>query len=77
MPISGFFKKRRGETALTGARADGIPGEVIAAIAAAVAAMDGGYTLRGVKKSAARENGRPVWAQAGIMQNTQPFLRPY
>lgn len=53
--------------------ADGIDDEVVAVIAAAVAAMDdgAGYVLRSVRR--ARE-ARPAWAQAGLMQNTQPFF---
>ncbi len=53
---------------------DGIPEEVVAVIAAAVAAMSNGettYTLRRI--SSARTNVRPVWAAAGIAENTQPF----
>ncbi len=51
---------------------DGIGDEVIAVISAAIAAMSGGapVAIRSVRR--ARE-ARPVWAQAGLMQNTQPF----
>ncbi len=53
---------------------DGIPEEVVAVIAAAVAAMSDGntqYTVRRIRS--ARTNARPVWAAAGISENTQPF----
>lgn len=53
---------------------EGIPGAVIAAIAAAVSMMgeqDGKvYSVRSVRRERA---GRPVWALAGIMENTKPF----
>ena len=53
---------------------DGISDEVVAVIAAAVAAMsDGGkqYAVRRIVSS--RTTARPVWAAAGIAENTQPF----
>ena len=51
----------------------GIPGEVVAAIAAAIACMDGGehYTLRSVKRT--RVSGRSAWGQAGVVAYTEPF----
>ena len=52
---------------------DGISEEVVAVIAAAVAAMSGpaaSYTLRRVQRSRA---DRPVWAAAGLAENTRPF----
>lgn len=50
---------------------DGVGDEVVAVIAAAVASMSGGKAvIRSVKR--ARE-GRSNWAQAGVVQNTQPF----
>lgn len=52
---------------------DGIGDEIIAVIAAAVAAMGdsaGGFALRSVTR--VRES-RSAWAQAGVLQNTQPF----
>ncbi len=54
---------------------DGVPEEVVAVIAAAVAAMSDGTTRYAVRRiSAARSQGvRPVWAAAGIAENTQPF----
>ena len=53
---------------------DGISEEIVAVIAAAVAAMSDGnkqYTVRRIRS--ARTNTRPVWAAAGIADNTQPF----
>ena len=51
----------------------GIPGDVIAAISAAIACMDdgAGYTLRSVKR--ANASGRSAWGQAGINAYTEPF----
>lgn len=50
---------------------DGIGDEVVAAIAAAVSVMSGGNAaIRSVKRS---REGRSNWAQAGVVQNTQPF----
>lgn len=51
----------------------GIPGEIVAAIAAAVACMeDGGrYVLRSVKR--AKKSGRNAWGQAGVNSYTEPF----
>lgn len=52
---------------------EGIPGEVIAAISAALACIEGGagYTLRSVKR--VKASGRPAWGQAGINAYTEPF----
>lgn len=48
---------------------EGIPQEVVAVIAAAVASVDGGkYQLRAVRK--AQRNG---WSQSGVLDETQPF----
>ncbi len=53
---------------------DGVPEEVVAVIAAAVAAMSDGTTQYAVRRiRAARTASRPVWAAAGIAENTQPF----
>ena len=53
---------------------NGIPGSVIAAIAAAIAVMgeaDGNaYTVRSVRRE---RSSRSVWAAAGIIENTRPF----
>lgn len=52
---------------------EGIPGEVIAAISAALACMEdgAGYTLRSVKR--VKASGRSAWGQAGINAYTEPF----
>ncbi len=54
---------------------DGVPEEIVAVIAAAVAAMSDGTTRYAVRRiSATRSQGmRPIWAAAGIAENTQPF----
>ncbi len=51
----------------------GIPGDVIAAISAALACMDmgAGYTLRSIKR--AKPSGRSAWVQAGVSAYTEPF----
>lgn len=52
---------------------EGIPGEVVAAIAAAIHALGGGkYTLRAVRR-AGHSNGRGVWGKAGVSDTTEPF----
>ncbi len=53
--------------------AEGISEEVVAAIAAAVASLapEGKrYAVRRVTRAA---GGRPVWAAAGLAENTRPF----
>lgn len=54
----------------------GIPGEVVAAIAAAVYCLEGGQvTLRSVRRQPqAAGSRRGAWGQAGVVQNTQPFV---
>lgn len=50
---------------------DGIPTEVVAAIAAAVHEMEGGrYVLRSVS---VQQTGRSQWGLAGVISNTEPF----
>ena len=50
---------------------EGIPAEVVAAIAAAVACMDGGkYTLRSLTRA---KDGRGAWGLAGVISGTDPF----
>jgi sodium pump decarboxylase gamma subunit len=52
---------------------EGIPGDVVAAIVAAIAAMGGGkYTLRAVRR-AGHAGGRGVWGKAGTSDTTAPF----
>lgn len=52
----------------------GIPGEVVAAIAAAVCCLEDGAAIQSVRRlpraSALR---RDAWGQAGLDQNTRPF----
>ena len=47
--------------------------EIIAVIAAAVATMYEGSTVKPIIKSVKRAGVRPVWAAAGISENTRPF----
>ena len=50
---------------------EGIPAEVVAAIAAAVACVDGGkYTLRSLTRA---RDGRGAWGLAGVVSGTDPF----
>lgn len=53
---------------------EGIPGEIIAAIAAVIAVMNEqgktNYSVKSVKRSAA---SRPAWGMAGLMESTRPF----
>ena len=52
---------------------DGIPEEVVAVIAAAVAASASpGVTTR-VKSIKKANGGRSAWANAGVLDNTRPF----
>ena len=55
--------------------ADGIPGEIVAAIAAAVASLDGSWTIKGIRRAKRSTGGsrRGVWGDAGVSQNTNPF----
>lgn len=49
----------------------GISGEIVAAIAAAIAAISGGkYTLRAVRRAG---KGRGSWGSAGVNDVTSPF----
>lgn len=54
---------------------EGISDEIVAVIAAAIASMtssDGTtYAIRGIKK--AKSSGRPIWAAAGLQENTRAF----
>ena len=57
--------------------ADGsIPGEIVAAIAAAVASLGEGLTIRGIRRVHKTQAGsrRGVWGDAGVSQNTTPFM---
>lgn len=50
----------------------GIPGEVVAAIAAAIACMDGGDIIRCAAVKRTRVSGAR-WGQAGVVAYTEPF----
>ena len=54
---------------------DGVPDEVVAVIAAAIAAMSDGTTQYAIRRirPATTAHARPVWAAAGIAENTRPF----
>ncbi len=58
--------------------ADGpIPGEIVAAIAAAVASLGENLTIRGihrVQKKTATGSRRGAWGDASVTQNTTPFM---
>ena len=54
-----------------------IPGEIVAAIAAAVASLGENLTIRGihrVQKKTATGSRRGAWGDAGVTQNTTPFM---
>lgn len=56
--------------------ASGIPGEVVAAIAGAVAVVCGqGAAITGIKPAVRRgqAGGRAAWGMAGLLENTRPF----
>ena len=54
------------------AAASGIPGEVIAAISAAVYCMFGeGARVMSVRRQ--QRSGRSAWSMAGLLENTRPF----
>ena len=51
---------------------DSIPGEVIAAISAAVYCMFGeGARVMSVRRQ--QRTGRSAWSMAGLLENTRPF----
>ena len=59
------------------APAGGIPGEIIAAIAAAVASLEGeGAVIRGIRRIAApaAQSRRGAWGDAGVREHTTPFM---
>lgn len=50
----------------------GISQEIVAAISAAIACIDGGvYTVKSVKRAV--RTGRNAWGQAGVNSSTDPF----
>lgn len=52
----------------------GIPAEVVAAIAAAVVYTEGGVTVRSIRRASnAAGSRRGVWGDAGVAANTTPF----
>ena len=59
------------------AAAGGIPGEIIAAIAASVASLEGeGAVIRGIRRIAApaAKSRRGAWGDAGVREHTTPFM---
>ena len=52
----------------------GIPAEVVAAIAAAVACTEGGGVIRAVRRAPAAGSRRGNWGDAGVAANTTPFM---
>lgn len=52
---------------------DGIPEEVVAVIAAAVATMYGSSAKPRIKSIKKSGTGRSAWANAGVLENTRPF----
>ncbi|MBR5980170.1 MAG: OadG family protein [Oscillospiraceae bacterium] len=73
----GLFKRKKKEEAVevreeTPAVSSGIPGEVIAAISAAVYCMFGeGAKVMSVRRQ--QRSGRSAWSMAGLLENTRPF----
>ena len=53
--------------------ADGISEEVVAVIAAAVAAMTPEGKRYAVRSVSRARGDRPVWAAAGVAESTRPF----
>ena len=52
----------------------GIPGEVIAAISAAVYMQDNsGVTIKSIRRKRPEAKSRNAWAQAAVIDNTRPF----
>lgn len=49
----------------------GISDEIVAVIAAAVASMSGGYTLKSIRKS--KSSRRTAWGAQGISESTRIF----
>lgn len=52
----------------------GIPAEVVAAIAAAVACTEGSAVIRAVRCAPAAGSRRGNWGDAGVVANTTPFM---
>ena len=71
--------KKNGKPAAPVAKADNgsIPGEIIAAISAAVATVCGGNAvIRGIKRVSKPAAGsrRGAWGDAGVREHTTPFM---
>ncbi|MBP1555305.1 MAG: hypothetical protein IKX09_03060 [Oscillospiraceae bacterium] len=72
-----FSRKKKKEEVVevreeTSAVSSGIPGEVIAAISAAVYCMFGeGAKVMSVRRQ--QRSGRSAWSMAGLLENTRPF----
>ena len=72
-----FSRKKKKEEVVevreeTSAVGSGIPGEVIAAISAAVYCMFGeGAKVMSVRRQ--QRSGRSAWSMAGLLENTRPF----
>ena len=71
-----FSRKKKSEVVEvreeTPAVSSGIPGEVIAAISAAVYCMFGeGAKVMSVRRQ--QRSGRSAWSMAGLLENTRPF----
>ena len=72
-----LFKRKKKEEVIEvreekPAAASGIPGEVIAAISAAVYCMFGeGARVMSVRRQ--QRSGRSAWSMAGLLENTRPF----
>ncbi len=52
---------------------DGVSDEIVAAIAAAIAAMAPEGKTYAVRRIGRARGERPVWATAGLMEHTRPF----
>lgn len=52
---------------------DGISDEIVAVIAAAVAAMSDSYTVKSVRKSTAKSSRRTAWGIQGVNESTKVF----
>ena len=52
---------------------DGISDEIVAVIAAAVAAMSGSYTVKSVRKATAKSSRRTAWGMQGVSVSTKVF----
>lgn len=51
----------------------GIPGDVVAAIVAAISAMEGGNGRYAIRSLTRAKTGRSAWGGAGVSSYTEPF----